>query len=173
MGRFLLFVVLAGALAYFMPAPAVHQEASIQIEAGREKTWLVLSDFGQLPRWNSAVHGMKFVRDQHNGQGTKISVPGNPISHTYELVSITPYNRMELRVTTDPKLTEDQVIRYTIHPRDRGTLVRFVEEYRVRGGYLGYAVDRVLYRPLTRSRRTPAMSNLKRLVESGQGLFVP
>lgn len=173
MGRLLLLILLAGAIAYFLPAPAVHNEASIEIDATREKVWEVLGDFDEMPRWNASTHGLKFDTSQRKGVGTEFHVPGSPFHHTVVVTKEVAYNRIELRVETDPRLTEDHIIRYSIHPRQSRTLVRFVEEYRVRGGYLGYAVDRALYRPMRGSGRAPALANLKRLVETGNGLFVP
>jgi len=173
MGRLLLLILLAGVVAYFLPAPAVHYEASIEIDASRESVWELLSNFDELPRWNATTHGLEFAANQRRGVGTEFHIPGSPISHTVTVTKETAYNRVELRVETDPRLTEDQVIRYSIHPRQNRTLVRFVEEYRVRGGYLGYAVDRALYRPMRGSGRATALANLKRLVETGNGLFVP
>jgi uncharacterized membrane protein len=173
MGRLLLLILLAGVVAYFLPAPAVHNEASIEIDATREKVWEVLADFSELPRWNGATHGLEFATSQRRGVGTELHIPGSPFQHTMRVTNEVAYNRVELAVETDPRLTEDQTIRYSIHPRQNRTLVRFVEEYRVRGGYLGYAVDRALYRPMRASGRAPALANLKRLVETGNGLFVP
>lgn len=173
MGRLLFLILLAGVIAYFLPAPAVHNEASIEIDATREKVWEVLGDLGELPRWNASTHGLKFATAQRQGVGAEFDVPGSPFSHHVVLTKQVAYNRMEFQVGTDPRLTEGQIIRYTIHPRQNRTLVRYVEEYRVRGGYLGYLVDRAFYRQLRASGRGPALANLKRLVETGHGLFVP
>lgn len=173
MGRLLLLIVLAGVIAYFLPAPAVHNESSIEIDATREKVWQVLGNLNELPRWNVTTQGLKFASTQRQGVGTEFHVPGSPFSHTVKVTKEVAYNRIEFGVTTDPRLTEDHVIRYSIHPRQSRTLVRFVEDYRVRGGYLGYAVDRALYRPMRASGRAPALANLKQLVETGEGLFVP
>lgn len=173
MGRLLLLILLAGVIAYFLPAPAVHHEGTIEINAARESVWEVLSNFKEIPRWNATTHGLEFATSQHRGEGTKFHVVGSPISHTVTVTKVIAYNRVEFQIETDPRLTEDQTIRYSIHPRQSRTLVRFVEEYRVRGGYLGYAVDRAIYRPMRGAGRSSALANLKRLVETGNGLFVP
>ena len=70
---------------------------------------------------------------------------GAPITHRYRISSWEAYNRIDLRVTTKPKVTQTHVVSYTLHPRGSKTVVRFTEDYVARGGYIGFVFDRLAY----------------------------
>ena len=162
------------ALAYFLPAKPAHHEASIEIDESREETWRILSDLTQLPRWNRSLAVREFVGGSENfGIGTQILLPGVPIKRQLWVVDWIPYNSMTFRVITDPGVTHDHSMRFSVHPRTRGCLVRYVEEYGIRGGYLGTVLDKIYLTPVGANGRDPALANLKRLVETGQGILVP
>lgn len=171
--RFLLLIIAILALAYFLPANPAHHEASIEIGESREETWRILSDLTQLPRWNRSMSIMEFMGTQKFGVGTRISIPDVPIKRQLRVVNWIPYNSMTFRVQSDPDVTHDHTIRFSVHPRTSGCLVRYVEEYRLRGGYLGTVLDKIYLTPMGANGREPALANLKRLVETGQGIFVP
>lgn len=172
MGKLLLFIIAVLAVAYVMPAPGVHVETSIEIDSPRTQVWEVMSNLTDLPRWNASAFGMEFDSNQRQGVGAIYEIEGAPVSHRYQISKWEPYNRIDLQVMTKPRVTVDHIVRYSIHPRGSRTIVRFTEDYVARGGYLGYIFDRVAYYPSRGKSREPALANLKRLVETGQGIFI-
>ena len=171
--RFLLLIIAVMAFAYFLPAKPANHEASIEIDESREETWRILADLSQLPRWNESMSIMEFVGSQKFGLGAMISVASVPVKRKLRVAEWIPYNQMTFRVETDPQVTSDHTIRYSVHPRAGGCLVRYAEEYRPSGGYLGTVLDKIYLTPVGANGRDPALANLKRLVETGQGIFVP
>ena len=173
MWRLLLLVIVAGVITYFVPAPAVHHEANIEVDGQRTQVWKVVSDLNDLPRWNANAQGIQFASSQRQGVGVEFSIPGQPFTHGFRVIGWEPYNKMQFRVTTKPALTVDHIMLFSLHTRGQKTIVRYIEEYRMKGGYLGYILDQVYYSAVRRKGRTPALANLKRFVETGQGMFLP
>ncbi len=173
MGRFLLILIVAAFVAYLVPAPVSHRAASVEIHATKEKVWEVLSDLPRIPSWNGGALKLEFLTRHTQGPGARFRVPGTPISRTFEVTDWRAYNRIDLRVTTDPRLTNDHILTYSIRPTGERTAVLLDEDYRVRGGYLGYLLDRVYLGPSGEKSRSAALANLKRLVETGNEILLP
>jgi hypothetical protein len=76
MGRLILFLLVLAGIAYLMPAPIVHHEASAEINAPRERVWQALSDLGGWSRWNEDVDSTGFLTPQQEGLGTKVRLDG-------------------------------------------------------------------------------------------------
>jgi len=170
MGRLIVLLLLAAGIAYLIPGPVEHYEASAEINTGRERVWEVLSDLSQLSRWNDEVDSTAFVTPQREGVGTQIRLDGKFMTCWEKVVSWEPFNRIEFTVTEKPALTTDHVLRYTMEPRFERTLVRVEEEYHMRGGYLGHALNYITFSRMREAYRGPALSYLKRLAETGVGL---
>lgn len=173
MGRLIVLLLLVAAVAYLIPAPPVHYEASIEIDKDRDHVWEVLSDFTQLTRWNEEVDSTSFLTPQRTGVGTVFRIDGKIVTSTMRVTRWEPYNRVDFAVELKPKLTEDHVLRYIIHPRfeDR-TLVHVEEEYRMAGGYLGHAFGLLIFSRMRDPYRGSALGYLKRLCETGVGLGI-
>lgn len=170
MGRLLILILLALAVAYFVPAPAKHFDAALEVDASREKVWGALSDLSQMSRWNPGVDSTVFLTPQHDGEGTEIRVDGM-VTSTLIVQRWEPFNTMAFLVELKPRLTYDHVLRYSVQYRftDR-TVVRVEEEYRMAGGYLGHLFGVLLFDRMREPYRMPALSYLKKLAETGVGL---
>jgi hypothetical protein len=84
-----------------------------------------------------------------------------------------PYNTMGFFVELKPRLTYDHVLRYSLQYRyTNRTVVRVEEEYRMAGGYLGHVFGRLFFERMREPYRMPALSYLKKLVETGVGLGI-
>ena len=170
MGRFILFVLIAAGIAYLMPAPIVHYEASVEINADRERVWQALSDLRGWPRWNEDVDSTAFLTAQQDGDGTQVRFDGKFLTAFEKVTRWEPYNRIDFAVTLKPDLTTDHVMRYIMSPAFNRTQVRVEEEYKMRGGYLGHALEVIIFSRLRDGFRGPALGYLKRLAETGVGM---
>jgi uncharacterized membrane protein len=170
MGRLILFLLILAGIAYLMPAPIVHHEASAEINAPRERVWQALSDLKGWSRWNEDVDSTGFLTDQQEGVGTKVRLDGKFMSVYEEVTNWEPYNRIDVSVKLKPNLTQDHVMRYTMAPEFDRTTVKIEEEYKMRGGYLGHALDLLFFDHMRDGFRGPALGYLKRLAETGVGM---
>lgn len=170
MGKLLVLLVLALAVAYFVPAPVVHHDAALEVDASRERVWDALSDLSQMPRWNAAVDSAAFLGAQRQGEGAEIRIDGM-VTSTLQVERWQPYGTMSFFVELKPRFTYDHVLRYSIQYRyTNRTVVRVEEEYRMAGGYLGHVLGLLLFDRVREPYRMPALSYLKKLVETGIGL---
>lgn len=170
MGRLILFLLVLAGIAYLMPAPIVHHEASAEINAPRERVWQALSDLHGWSRWNEDVDSTGFLTPQQEGLGTKVRLDGKFMTVYEEVTAWEPYNRIDMSVKLKPNLTEDHVMRYTMAPEFDRTTVKIEEEYKMRGGYLGHALDVLFFDRMREGFRAPALGYLKRLAETGVGM---
>jgi len=170
MGRLILFLLILAGIAYLMPSPVVHHEASATINAPRERVWQALSDLKGWSRWNEDVDSTAFLTDQQEGVGTKMRLDGKFMTVYEEVTDWEPYNRIDFNVSLKPNLTEAHVMRYTMAPDFDHTTVKVEEEYKMRGGYLGHALDVLFFERMRDGFRAPAMGYLKRLSETGVGM---
>ena len=170
MGKLFILLVVALAVAYFVPAPVVHYDAALEVNASRERVWDALSDLSQMPRWNAAVDSAAFLGAQRQGEGTEIRIDG-VVTSTLQVERWVPYGTMSFFVELKPRFTYDHVLRYSIQYRyTNRTVVRVEEEYRMAGGYLGHVLGMLLFDRVREPYRMPALSYLKKLVETGIGL---
>lgn len=170
MGRLILLLLVAAGIAFLMPAPVVHHEASVEINAGREKVWDALSDMKAWPRWIEEVDSVSFVSSQEEGTGTEVRLDGKFFTTFERATRWEPYNRIDFEVSFKPNLTTDHVLRYVMDPQFDRTQVRVEEEYRMRGGYLGHAFELLMFSRMREGFRGPALGYLKRLAETGVGM---
>jgi len=170
MGRLILFLLILAGIAYLMPSPVTHHEASVEINAPRERVWQALSDLKGWSRWNEDVDSTGFVTDQQDGLGTQMRLDGKFMTIYETVTAWEPYNRIEVSVKLRPNLTEDHVMRYTMAPEFDRTTVKVEEDYKMRGGYLGHALDVLAFGRMRDGFRGPAMGYLKRLAETGVGM---
>jgi uncharacterized protein YndB with AHSA1/START domain len=170
MGRFLILVLLALAVAYFVPAPVAHYDAALEVDASRERVWEALSDLSQLSRWNSAVDSTVFLTPQRDGVDTEFRIDG-VVTSTLRAERWEPFNSMGFSVRLKPRFTYDHVLRYSVQYRfTNRTVVRVEEEYRMAGGYLGHLFGVLLFDRMREPYRMAALSYLKKLAETGFGL---
>jgi uncharacterized protein YndB with AHSA1/START domain len=171
MGRLLILILIAGAIAYFVPAPVTHFDSALEIEASRERVWEMLSDLSQISRWNEDVDSAVFVGPQHDGEGAEVRVDGSMFTSALRVTRWEPYNRIDFAVLLKPRLTWDHVLRYSMQRRfENRTIVRVEEEYRMAGGYLGHVFGILIFERMRDPYRVQALSYLKRLAETGVGL---
>jgi uncharacterized membrane protein len=170
MGRLILVLLIAAGIAFLMPAPVVHHEASVEINADREKVWDALSDIKGWPRWIEEVDSVSFQSPQHDGEGTELRLDGKFYTTFERAVRWEPYNRIDFAVSFKPNLTTDHVLRYMMTPQFDRVQVSVQEEYRMRGGYLGHAFDLMMFDRMREGFRGPALGYLKRLAETGVGM---
>src|SRR4029077_4164913 len=64
----------------------------INIRAGAEKVWTILTNAKDFPRWNSTVTNIQ--GDIREGQQIKISVPGTKRAFTPKVSGVVPNERM-------------------------------------------------------------------------------
>jgi len=170
MGRLILLLLVAAGIAFLMPAPVVHHEASVEINADREKVWDALSDMRGWPRWIEEVDSVAFLSSQQQGTGTEVRLDGKFYQTFERVIRWEEYNRIDFAVSFKPSLTEDHVLRYMMTPQFDRVQVRVEEEYRMRGGYLGHAFDLMMFSRMREGFRGPALGYLKRLAETGVGM---
>src|SRR2546428_11337991 len=98
MGRLILLLLIAAGIAFLMPAPIVHHEAAVEINADRERVWQALSDLRGWPRWIEEVDSTSFLTDQHEGVGTQVRLDGKFITTFEKVARWEPYNRIDFEV---------------------------------------------------------------------------
>src|SRR5262245_57391694 len=107
MGRFLILLLLIAGIAYLVPSPVEHYEATAEINTGREKVWEAMSDLTQMSRWNDEIDSTVFVTPQREGLGTQLRLDGKFMTCWEKVERWEPFNRIDFSVTEKPSLTTD------------------------------------------------------------------
>jgi hypothetical protein len=167
--KFLLFLVILAAAAYFAPSPLAHVEQSIEIAASRDRVWTVVGDIGSARVWDPAMKDMKIVSDQKTDVGAVRTAPGALAKTTETAREWVTYNRIVFDVTHDPKITKFETSTITIEPgADSGTKVTWMIDDQMAGGYLGQFADKFLLGSIHEGRVADGLPRLKRFVETGE-----
>ena len=167
--KFLLFLVILGAVAYFAPAPLGHAEQAIEVTADRERVWTVLADVSSARLWDPGMKDMKILSDTKTGPGTVRYAAGPLVKTTETVREWIAYNKVVFDVAHDPKMTKFETSTIAIEPGERGgTRVRWTLDYRMNGGYLGHFSDKFLLGSVHAGRISEGLTNLKRYTETGE-----
>jgi len=168
--KFLLLLVILGAVAYFAPAPVGHAEQAIEINADRNRVWTVLADVSSARLWDPAMKNMKIISDQKTGTGTVRSSEEGLVKTRETVKEWIAYNRLVFDVTHDPKITKFETSAIAVEPgtTSNATRIRWTLDYRMTGGYLGQFADKFLLGSVHAGRISEGLSNLKRYAETGE-----
>ena len=168
--KFLLLLVILGAVAYFAPAPVGHAEQAIEINADRNRVWTVLADVSSARLWDPAMKDMKITSDQKIGTGTMRSSEEGLVKTRETVKEWIAYNRLVFDVTHDPKITKFETSTIAVEPgtSSNTTRIRWSLDYRMTGGYLGQFADKFLLGSVHAGRISEGLSNLKRYAETGE-----
>jgi hypothetical protein len=96
----------------------------IEIAAGPEAVWEVLTDFGRWPTWNSDVKSMSFGGEVSEGAEFRWKAGPGTITSAIRCVELP-----RLIVWTGKTLGTNAVHVYRLEPRDGKTLVRTEESF--------------------------------------------
>lgn len=167
--KFLLLLVILGAVAYLAPAPLGHAEQAIEITTDRERVWTVLADVSSARLWDPGMKEMKITSERKSGPGTVRHAAGPLVKTTESVREWIAYNKISFDVIHDPKMTKFETSTIAIEPGERGgTRVRWSLDYRMTGGYLGHFADKFLLGSVHAGRISEGLSNLKRYTETGE-----
>jgi hypothetical protein len=136
-------------------APVV-AATEIEIAAGPEAVWDVLTDFGRWPTWNSDVKSISFGGEVSEGAEFRWKAGPGTITSTIRRVE-----RPRLIGWTGKTLGTNAVHVYRLEPRDGKTLVRTEESF---SGLVARLARGPLQRMLKRSLDT-GLERLKARVE--------
>jgi hypothetical protein len=136
-------------------APVV-AATEIEIEAGPEAVWEVLTDFGRWPTWNSDVKSMSFGGEVSEGAKFRWKAGPGTITSTIRRVE-----QPRLIGWTGKTLGTNAVHVYRLEPRDGKTLVRTEESF---SGLVARLARGPMQRMLKRSLDT-GLERLKARVE--------
>jgi uncharacterized membrane protein len=166
--KFLVFLAVLLAAAWFLPAPVSHVEGEIDISASRDRVWTILSDVTSARLWDREMREAKLVSDIKSGTGTERYSAGAVVKTREKVTEWIPYNRLIFDVSHEPKLTKFETSRIEIVPSgSTGTKVRWSLDYQMNGGYLGNLADKVLLGSAHKGRIDEGLARLKRYAETG------
>ena len=167
--KFLLFLVLVGAIAYFAPAPVQHAEQTVEIGTSRDKVWEILGDPSTARLWDPGMKDLKVVSDVKLGVGTALEAHGALVKTTETVKESIDYNRLSYDVKHDPDITRYETSTLSLEPTTQNTTrVKWEMDYQMAGGYLGQIADQVLLGSVHAGRISDGLSNLKRYAETGE-----
>ena len=93
-------LLIAGAIAWFAPAPISRASNAVVISASRDRVWGVVSDLSSARHWDPGMKEVKLVSDAKTGDGT-IRASDGLLGKTMERVRESlSFNRLKLDVTT-------------------------------------------------------------------------
>ena len=163
-----MLLLIAGAIAWFAPAPISRVSNAVVINTPRDRVWEVLSDLSSARLWDPGMKEVKLVGNTKTGEGTvraSDGLFGKTVERVTESIS---YNRLRLDVTHDPKLTKFETSTIELEPNGNGTRVQWSMEYQMNGGYLGVLADKVLLGQAHQGRIDQGLANLRRYAETGE-----
>ena len=163
-----MLLLIAGAIAWFAPAPITRANNAVVINASRDRVWTVLSDLSSARLWDPGMKDAKLVGDAKTGEGSvraSEGVFGKTIERVRESL---PYNRLKMDVTHDPKLTKFETSSIDLEPSGNGTRVEWTMEYQMNGGYIGLLADKALLGASHQGRIDQGLANLRRYAETGE-----
>jgi hypothetical protein len=142
----------------------------IKINATKQEVWAVLSDFGEIYRWNPGV------RDSYCTSGT---TQGTLATRRCELVKGDDY--LDERITEwrdgrsfkveiyDTNLPiHRNVVEFSVESTDTGAMVTVTPDYTLKYGPVGWLMDRIMVRQLFNGGMEDLLSGLKYYVETGE-----
>ncbi|MEO6463078.1 MAG: SRPBCC family protein [Candidatus Eisenbacteria bacterium] len=166
--KLLILLAVLVAAAWFVPAPVSHVESAIEISAPRERVWTILADVTSARLWDRQMREVTITSTAKSGVGTERASNGPVVKTRERVTEWVPYNRLELVVEHDPKLTKFETSRIEMTPSGAtGTHVRWSLDYQMNGGYLGNLADRFLLGGTHQGRIDDGLARLKRYAETG------
>jgi uncharacterized membrane protein len=163
----LLAVIIAA--AWFAPAPVTHVEGAIEISAPRDRVWTILSDVTSSRLWDRAMREVTITSTAKSGVGTERFSSGAVVKTRERVTEWVPYNRLEMAVEHDPRLSKFETSRIEMTPSGAtNTHVRWTLDYQMNGGYLGNLADRFLLGGTHQGRIDDGLARLKRYAETGE-----
>ena len=136
----------------------VASEAKVEISAGEEAVWGVLTDFERWPSWNPEVKSMSF--DGPVAEGTEFRWKAGPGTITSRIERVEP---PRLIAWTGKTLGIGAIHFWWLEPREAGTLVRTAESY---DGLVARLFRRSLQKVLDEALQS-GLGHLKDEVERG------
>lgn len=139
----------------------------ITIDSPVESVWSVLADIGSIDRWNPGVKGSHRINDVDGLGGSRHCDLGGRNYLKEDVVRWDPNTALTMRITETNMPFQEADIRFTLEPLDGGsTRVTVSPIYRLRYGWFGALLDRLMVRSTYRNGMRDLLRGLKRDVES-------
>lgn len=143
-----------------------------KIDAAPAEVWGVLSDFGNVYRFNPSVPTSHLTSDARNGLGATrhcdLIIPGASVEERIiDWVDEESY-QVEIYQGTRTPPAETVQARLSVRAEGDRTIARMQMAYKLKGGVVGQAMDRVLVRRQYVKAATGLLAGLKHYIERGE-----
>lgn len=142
------------------------------INADRGKVWDVLSNIGEIHRWNPGVLNSKIIGDLGSGLAAKrlCELPGKRFLDE-EVVVWEPQHRLTMRIVDSnlPFRSADIQFELTDGREDATTQVIVSPEYQLKFGSLGQLLNALVVGPAYKKGMKDLLLGLKRYLENEAG----
>lgn len=151
-----------------------HIRESIRIDAGREKVWGLLADFGGIVRFHPGIRDSYSTSDHNSGLGATRHCDLLPAGSVEErIVGWQEGSELQVHIYdgkgTPPLDFQATRARFTVRPAgDAAVVVTMTMHYRLRYGPLGALMDRVMVRPQFQKVAENILQGLKHYAEHGE-----
>ena len=140
----------------------------ITIDTPVQEVWQVLSDIGNIHRWNPGVFNSYLTGDQTEGVGTSRTCDLGHNNYLDEKVVAWIVNeQLTMRVVGTNLAFNYADIRFTLVPERRSTRVIVSPDYQLKYGLFGRLLDAIYVRRTYRRGMQSLLAGLKQYVENG------
>ncbi|MHA2253916.1 MAG: SRPBCC family protein [Candidatus Kariarchaeaceae archaeon] len=153
----------------------------LEVKATKEKIWGILSDFGNMGNWIPTHADFSISDPDKLGVGTKYSLnvyTRSEYSYTkqknsYEIVSWDKYHRMTSNLTEGLGIMKNFQTEWLLKSSGNSTWVSFTVRYKLRFGFFGSILNKIIIGGIFRKEIGKTISNLKHFAETGEKVVKP
>ncbi len=144
-----------------------------RIAAPKDEVWSVLSDLGSIHRWNPGVKASHATSDAPGGEDATrhcdLQRPGGKAVGYLEerAVEWREGDGYRIEITDSNLPLKTASVEFALEADGDGTLVRVGPRYKLKGGPIGWLVDKVIGRRQYRKGMEQLAAGLKYHVETG------
>lgn len=148
----------------------------LDINGTKEKIWEILTDFDNIGNWMPGVMDASISDPGSIGVGTKYTINSNSRSGTstattdrsYEIISWDKYNKMVSNLTDALGPLKNFQTEWLLKSSRNSTWVSFTARYKMRYGFMGALLDKLILGNFIQKEFGAIVSNLKHFVETGE-----
>jgi uncharacterized membrane protein len=142
-------------------------QRAIDVEAGRDRVFALLTDLDRLPEWATIVVETRDVSELPLRPGCRfrqtLRVVGRELESEWRVTELEAERRISYEATAPGG--GSMTMRQTVTPRDGGSRVQLEIDYELPGGLLGELVDRAFVEEQNEREADRSLANLKELLD--------
>ncbi len=147
----------------------------LDINGTKEEIWGILTDFDNIENWMPGVMDASISDSANIGVGTKYTINSKSRSgslattdRSYEIISWDKYHKMVSNLTDALGPLKNFQTEWLLKSSGNSTSVSFTARYKMRYGFMGALLDKLILGNFIQKEFGAIVANLKHFVETGE-----